>query len=188
MDLATGAVVTRVVSGSRPVALARSPATGLVYCANGGTADVAVISSDGVRVLATLPVCGSGFTFAPRLRRAYLPRSWGWVYVLRDTLGVPCVSERGRVPRLRSLAASQNPFRKRVDLALPRTVSDSRLDVYSADGTFVRGLPILAGGGFSRCTWDGDDSRGREVPAGIYTIVLRQGTSCCARVRLTKLH
>lgn len=76
-----------------------------------------------------------------------------------------------------------NPFSRAttVRYALPQPGS-VRLAVYTAAGTLVR---TLAAGeqaaGYHRATWDGRDSRGRKVSAGIYLLRLTAGADRATR-------
>jgi hypothetical protein len=69
-----------------------------------------------------------------------------------------------------------NPFTPPALLSLlsPRQ-GRVRLEVFSVTGRRVRVLADVEGGGEFHVAWDGQDRRGREVPAGVYFLRLDAG-------------
>ena len=81
-----------------------------------------------------------------------------------------------------------NPARAavQVQFALPRT-GHVRLDIYDVAGRAVRCLwDAPASAGVQSVTWDGRDSRGQRVPAGVYLTRLASGTKVHA-VRIVRV-
>ena len=78
------------------------------------------------------------------------------------------------------IATSPNPFRSATTLAFgPAGSGRPRLRIYDASGQLVRSLD----GARNRATWDGRDSQGREVPAGIYHCMTSAGSVVLSKLR-----
>ena len=95
------------------------------------------------------------------------------------------------VPDAAALAVgcAPNPFNPRTEVSftLPRP-GDARVSVIDQRGRQVR---LLADGAFAEgthtVTWDGRDERARSAPAGVYMVLVEQGTERrSARVSLVK--
>jgi len=96
--------------------------------------------------------------------------------------------QRGGTANRVWLASHPNPFDRstciRFELA---GAGPAALRIVACDGRLVRTLaPDLAYRGTGRRTWDGCDSRGVPVPAGVYYAVVQQGgqLSRCALLRV----
>lgn len=80
---------------------------------------------------------------------------------------------------LRSLAASPNPSRGRVDFAVPGPPGLGRIEILDVCGRHVRTI--------DRATWDGRDEGGSAVQAGVYLARWTAGReTCVARVAIVK--
>ena len=73
------------------------------------------------------------------------------------------------------LALAPNPFRggAALEWAVPAGSGEARLDVYDVAGRLVRTLDVGAVSGVGVAAWDGRDSSGKEVGAGVYLFRLR---------------
>jgi hypothetical protein len=69
-----------------------------------------------------------------------------------------------------SIVAFPNPFREGTRIELSRPDAVTRARVYSAAGRLVRALPTGDHKSGASVTWDGRDSLGRAVPAGVYFV------------------
>jgi YVTN family beta-propeller protein len=173
IDTWTNAIRRSIPVGREPGAIAWSPASNLVYCANGVTNEVSVIDGDGTRVIATLAVSGSPFVLAhsPPHRRVYVGHlNTRMVYVLRDTASgvseggvsvlLPCPALRAEpsVFRMSTVVTYVGAYPTRADL-----------DVFAESGDLVRSLrPGAVAGGRVSYRWDGRNSEGRNAPEGVY--------------------
>jgi hypothetical protein len=159
-----------------PHGLLYSAASDRLYCAGAAFGTVSVIAGDGSRVIKTLALGDDPFVFAgvPRHNRIYvgdLGRSM--VYVIRDT-ATGFVWEAPDPPQPGvGLIALPNPFRGAVSIG---GAAASRVRVYSLAGKLVRTLARGPGRRYSTgIRWDGADSIGRPVPAGVYFVQAEDG-------------
>jgi hypothetical protein len=66
-----------------------------------------------------------------------------------------------------------NPFNAETTIVLPWSAGDDeagdvRLEVFDLAGQRLRTLPVMAGNGVFRSTWDGRDNLGRQAATGVY--------------------
>jgi len=97
------------------------------------------------------------------------------------------VGERDRGP-IQYLTANPNPFKRRTEIRYGLVSNQTvKLEVHDLSGRRVK---VLAGGsglsGDHRAVWNGDDNQGKQVPGGVYYMVLRAG-SVERREKLVKL-
>jgi hypothetical protein len=64
-----------------------------------------------------------------------------------------------------------------LEFLVPNAVGTVEVEVISVSGRSVRKLKSSVGAGRSACFWDGRDSAGRVVPAGLYFVRGRAGTT-----------
>ena len=97
---------------------------------------------------------------------------------LTMTLGV----EQELIAGARPLRAFPNPMRAACAVEIPANSADNgRLFVYDAQGRIVRALqPAVARAGLLRAAWDGNDSHGARVHAGVYLVRWQQGANKAA--------
>lgn len=97
----------------------------------------------------------------------------------------------GVAGRLRlELSCSPNPFASSTGIRLQAGAAFGtlRLTVSDAAGREVRSLPLPAGGlGDLRVEWDGLDTRGRPVPAGVYFVRVRSDAGAEGIARLVRI-
>jgi YVTN family beta-propeller protein len=154
-----------------PQGLLYSTESGYLYSANYPNS-VGVLTSDGSRLVKTIPVGGSPFVFAsaPSHRRLYLGHlGTSLLYVLKDTAAG--VSEPGAPqagPR-EEPTASPNPFEHLVSIV--GDFGDCPVRIYSPAGELVRVVsPVSEGNLRTRAVWDGLNSGGCRVPKGVYLV------------------
>jgi C1A family cysteine protease len=83
----------------------------------------------------------------------------------------PVSEETHAAPQFLMVSSSPNPFRPltSLQLAIPVSADDARVDIFDASGRHVRTLWRGAlTQGVHRLTWTGADEAGRSVPAGTY--------------------
>jgi len=97
------------------------------------------------------------------------------------------VGERGRDP-VQYLTANPNPFTRRTEIRYGLASSQTvKLEVHDVSGRRVKVLADAPGlGDDHRTVWNGDDLWGKQVPSGVYYLVLRAG-SVTRREKLVKL-
>jgi len=175
IDAGRDSIVWRLAVGRQPQGLVWSAATDQVYCAN-YSGSVSVITGDGARVVATLPVGPAPFCLAvaPLFHRVDVGcLNSRWVYVVRDTAsGVQEPPTPG--PAASILRVQPNPFSKSVSITCSSTARGGDVArVYALDGTLVAEVQVPTGG--TRCVWDGRDPVGVAVPAGVYVMKTTSG-------------
>jgi len=172
VDPVRDSVLDTLEVGRHPDALAWSQRSGLVYCANIAANNVSVLADDGTGVLKTLQAASDPFVFClvPRHDRVYLGHLGSrMVYVIKDRAGG--IEERDGNGGLasRALRVRPSPFRSRVQVDCSGPGFDTPdVSVFSGDGRLVRRVPMTSQG---LASWDGCDSGGKEVPAGVYVFV-----------------
>jgi YVTN family beta-propeller protein len=167
-----------------PYGLAYSEASDRLYCTDNSFGSVSVIAGDGSSLIKTLPLGLDPFVFAevPKHGRVYVgDLARAWVYVTRDSATAVAEGTCGRPSRLKPVAAVPNPFLRTV--AFVGSLGEGDVVVYSPAGKLVRRLPqTRRGGQWLGVVWDGSDSYGHPVPAGVYFAEV--GTGC--RVKVVK--
>jgi hypothetical protein len=97
---------------------------------------------------------------------------------LADVIGVNVTHAGDPTPSIIPLSSVPNPFATETEISF--SIPGDRhaeLTIYDAAGRKVRDLyagPVREGG--NRFVWDGRDSRGRNVPAGVYFCKLNAGS------------
>jgi len=169
------------IIGRGPRDLEYYPASGLLYCASGGSDQAVVLTGDGRQILTTTSVGDAPYVFAaaPHHDRLYLGHlNSRYVYVLRDTsAGIM----EPRSPHLADCGVSvtPNPFTQAVLVAWnPSVGGDDAARLYGQDGRLVRQARIATGE--ARWVWDGRDDSGAPLPPGVY--VLETGPGIRAKV------
>jgi len=189
VDAQTDSVKSTLTGCDGPVAFVWSRPTNLVYCASDYSDAVLAISGDGSRVIATLSASDAPFALclSPVQRRVYVGHlNSSRIYVIRDSAAAV---REGVVSRIRQDSATR--IRPSVFCGQARVECDSgepnaALRVYAQDGRLVRSLPLQRrGNGRLRAVWDGRDSRGRDVPAGVYFVSETGGAT--TRTKIVKL-
>jgi len=132
------------------------------FMAGVGSVQSVAISDDG-----SLAIAGGKGVHARELG------SGGFVMGLRITDEVSVI-DAGAATSL-GLRAAPNPFRASVVLSADRGTTP--LGVFGADGRLLRRLDAGAD-----VTWDGRDTRGVRVPAGVYFVGAADGTGDAVRV------
>lgn len=157
-------------------------------------------SSDSLVVAAVNPLSGAleplATTHDPAARTvtaAYLPTFGTWVVASRSRSAVVLAGERNpsddTVGDSAGLAAYPNPFREGVTFVgtIPST-GEISVRVFDLLGRRVRTLHVGSGeAGESRWRWDGTNDGGRDMPSGLYMVVLeaegRRTTIASLRIR-----
>jgi YVTN family beta-propeller protein len=187
IDVETNAVDTVIQAGEVTDAICWSPQSDRFYCTSAFTDEVLVLSGDGRKHLMTLPVGDAPFVFCavPRHRRIYVGHlNCSKVYVIRDT-DIPWPEGQPSVPETTAgLHLSPSPFRGRLTIVSGTEVTAGILRVLGGDGRLVRVLNVTKpASGVLRSSWDGKDSHGRAVPAGVYFVE----AAGIARAKVVKL-
>jgi YVTN family beta-propeller protein len=175
LDATGGDVRSRLGMGSVVRSMVHSGETDQVYCASECDDRVYVVGGDGSRVWGSVRV-GSGpctQVIAPDFQAVYVGHSNATkVYVIRDEVGL---AESGLGSPLDPvLTAFPSPFVHTATVVCrsPRA-GGTRALVYSRDGRRVAELcPQPWGMTGCRYSWDGTDSDGRKLPAGVYSVVI----------------
>ena len=87
-----------------------------------------------------------------------------------------------------SLACTPNPFRGRMTIHyhVPEHVDHADIRIYDVTGQLMRTIPITDRTTFQQTTWQGTDSNGSRVSAGVYFVQLNVRTQSggyeCKRV------
>ena len=178
VSIVTESVTAAYEVGGEPVDILHSPATGLVYSANANTnGTITAFADDGSRVVATVPVGNypKELLLVPAHGQLYVGHGGThWVYVIRDSTTGISDGPGPTAVRQSRLSAEPSLFVRCVALRCRdagRTAAS--VTVFSQNGQFVRRLPLRAGSAsLLECEWDGLDSRGTCVPAGVYIAVL----------------
>ena len=175
-------LASTLIGRAAPYGLAYFGPSGLLYCASSGSSQVFVLTGDGTQILTTMQVgdCPVVFAVVPRHNRLYLGHSnTSYVYVLRDTSAGIAEPQSPR-PEFLGVSVAPNPFTQSVAVVWhsPARGGDAAR-VYAQDGRLVRQAQIPAGE--YRWVWDGRDSRGKPVRAGIYFCTLDNGANRISR-------
>ncbi len=190
LDAEGDSVVAMHPVGRGPRGLVWSPATDLVYVANGYSDDISVIAGNGSAVLCSLPVAHGPFVFvsAPRHERLYLGHLGSrMVYVIKDRAGGVHDGSDVTVEPLCLLRARPSHFVGRAVIEYCGAADvPVKLVVYAQDGRLVRRLSAgAARGERQRYVWDGRDEKGNRVPRGVYTVMACGANPC--RTKVVKL-
>jgi hypothetical protein len=120
----------------------------------------------------TLYVTVTGVNYLPYL---------GYSIVDDGSTGVPAGGERPF-----SLSIEPNPFRSRVCFTVTGAPgSEIEMEVFDVLGRRVIGFNVVASEiGVGAVTWEGRDSRGREVSPGIYVVRVSADTAAITRKAL----
>jgi YVTN family beta-propeller protein len=187
IDILTDVVDTVIHVGRATYAICLSQTSDRFYCTSALSDEVVVLSGDGMQHLATLPVSDAPFVIAesPVQKRLYVGHlNSSKVYVIRDAdipwpEGQHCVADTAAGLRL-----VPNPFRGRLSIVADTTIDAREVKVFSEDGQMVKSLTAARpAAGVQRIVWDGRDSRGRLLPAGVYVVTLTEAV----RARVVKV-
>jgi hypothetical protein len=138
----------------------------------GTTEGVVLLSPDGTQVLASYTVETTGGRLIDNdVKSIAVDPTTGTVYFGTAT-GLASLTTPAAAPRAAfdELTVYPNPFKipSANSLTIDGLVANSTIKVLSVDGTLMREVKTPGGRiGY----WDGKDSRGQEVPSGVYIIV-----------------
>jgi YVTN family beta-propeller protein len=190
IDYRSDSILAVLQASRSPSRIVRSPVTGLAYSASRVQGRLDVINEDCTRILTTIPTAPAAFALELALDRGLLyvgHLDSRMVYVIRDSssgIEEPILAQAGQS---RTLRVSPNPFHHTTTIDLcARASAGPSLRILSLDGRQRRVLEPSQGqsGRSLGYVWDGMDSEGRPVPAGVYLAVPKEAG---ARVKLLKL-
>ena len=171
--------------GREPWGMLFNSNSGLFYSANAISDNVSVMTGDGSRVTGTLPVGDAPFVLVavPRHQRIYVGHNnCSKVFVIRDTFERSPEGQPSKPDSAAGFALGPNPFRDRLSMVCGMTVIAKEVMVFGEDGRLVRVLNVTkSASGVLRMSWDGKDSRGRSVRAGVYFCTLDNGAKRISR-------
>jgi YVTN family beta-propeller protein len=144
------------------------------FCTSAYADEVVVLSGDGRQHLGSLPVGDNPFVLqaVPRHHRIYVGHlNSSKVYVIRDA-DVPWPEGQPQRPDTASgLRLGPSPFRDRLSVVCGTGVTAREVRIFGEDGRLMRVLNTTkSASGVLRSSWNGKDSRGRSVPAGVYFV------------------
>jgi YVTN family beta-propeller protein len=187
MNALNDSVLSVLNTGRDPYAMLFNPSSGLVYSANSSSSTVSVMTGDGSSLVTTLPVGGAPFVLAavPRHQRIYVGHlNCNRVLVIKDTVERPPEGQPSEPDTVTGLRLSPSPFRDRLSIVSGTTVTADEVRIFGEDGRLMRVLNMTkSASGVLRSSWDGRDSRGRSVPAGVYFVE----AAGIARAKVVKL-
>jgi hypothetical protein len=168
-----------IQAGDCTYAIYWSPQSDRFYCTSSFTSEVIVLSGDGRQHLVTLPVGYDPFVLqgVPRHRRIYVGHlGCPKVYVIHDA-EVPWPEGQPQQPdTVSGLRLGPNPFRDHLSIVSGTGVAAREVRVFAEDGRLIRVLNVTkSASGVLRSGWDGRDSRGRSVSAGVYFVATDAG-------------